>query len=62
MAAARWRYVGEDLAAAAGHETGEGFGLSADLGRGATFMMVPDSSVMDVAGKAARIEVEAAPA
>ena len=34
MAAAGWRYVGEELAATAGHETGEGLSLSADLGCG----------------------------
>jgi hypothetical protein len=47
VAAAGRRDVGEDLAAAAGHEPGEGLGLSADPGRGvsATLTIVLDDSV-----------------
>jgi len=58
-AAAR-RDVGEDLAAAAGHEPGEGLGLSADLGRGATamFMAVLDSSIVNVTAGAGRVKVK----
>ena len=43
MAAAGWRDVGEDLAAAPGHEPGESLGLSGDLGRrdSVMFMIVP---------------------
>jgi hypothetical protein len=60
VAATARRDVGEDLAAAAGYEPGEGIGLSADLGSGdsATFMMVTDSSIMNVPACAARVKVE----
>jgi hypothetical protein len=57
VASAGRRDVGEDLAAAAGHEPGEGLGLSADLGR-AMFMMLLDSSIMNITASAGRIEVE----
>lgn len=33
MTAARWRDVGEDLAAALGHQLADSLGLGADLGR-----------------------------
>ena len=54
------RDVGEDLAAAPGHEPGEGLGLSADLGRedSVTFMMVLDSSIMNVTACAGRVKVK----
>ena len=47
MAAAGWRDVGEDLATAAGHEPGQGLGLSTDPGRGnsTTLTTVPDKTV-----------------
>ena len=60
MAAAARRDVGEDLAAAAGHEPGEGLGLSADPGRGAsvTFTIVIDSSIVNVTAGAGGVKVE----
>ena len=46
MTAARWRDVGEDLAAALGHQLADSLGLGADLGRGPDHvMMVPDTSI-----------------
>ena len=47
MTAARGRDVGEDLAAALGHQFAEGLGLGADLSRGPgiTFMTVPYKSI-----------------
>ena len=58
MAAAGWRGVGEDLATAAGHERGDGLGLSGHRGDSVTFMAVPDSTIVNVPGRAARIKVE----
>jgi hypothetical protein len=57
VAAAGRRDVGEDLAAAAGHEPGEGLGLSADLGR-VMFIMLLDSSIMNITASAGGIKVE----
>lgn len=60
MAAAAGRDVGEDLAAAPGHEPGEGLRLSADLAgqARATFMAVLDGSIMNIAANAGRVKVE----
>ena len=57
VTAAGRRDVGEDLAAAAGHEPGESLGLGADLGR-VTFMMLPSSTIMNVTAGAGGIKVE----
>ena len=52
--------VGEDLAAAAGHEPGEVLGLGADLGcgDGGMFMVVLSGTIMSIAGGAGEVEVE----
>ena len=60
MAAAGWRYVGEDLAAAAGHEPGEGLGLSTDSVREVRvkLMVVLDGSTVNVTASAGRVQVK----
>ena len=60
MAAAGRRDVGEDLAAAAGYEPGEGLGLDADHGRedSVTFTIVIDGSIVDVRATRTRIQVD----
>ena len=60
VAAAGGRNVGEDLAAAPGHEPGEGLGLGTDSVRevGVKLMVVLDSTIVNVAACAARVEVE----
>jgi hypothetical protein len=62
MTAARWRDVGEDLAAALGHQLAESLGLGADLvrGPGTTFITVtrhvhPSSALRIGAGQADRL-------
>ena len=57
MAAAARRDVGEDLAAAAGHKRGDGLRLSGHL-RGAMFMILPDSTIMNVPADRAGVKVE----
>jgi hypothetical protein len=60
VAAAGRRDVGEDLAAAPGHEPGEGLGLSTDLSRedSVTFMAVLDGSIINVTASAGRVQVK----
>jgi len=59
MAAAARRGVGEDLAAAPGHELRKGPGLSVDPGGGVhVFMMVLDSTIMNVAGSTGPVQVK----
>ena len=60
MAAAARRDVGEDVAAAAGHERGEGLGLNADLVRrdSTMFMVVLDSTIVNITAAAARVKVK----
>ncbi len=58
--AAGWRYVGEDLAAAASHKLSESPSLSSDLGHrdSATFMTVLDSSIVNITACAGGIKVK----
>ncbi len=58
MAAAGWRNVGKDLAAAAGHEPDQGPGLSADPGEiSVTFTTFMDRNIVNVQVRQDGIEV-----
>jgi hypothetical protein len=56
----RGRDVRENLAAASGHEPGEGLGLDPDRSRedSVTFTIVIDSIIMNVTARTARVQVK----